>query len=135
MSQYPVFPWILANYTSEQLDLQDPANYRDLSKPVGALNPARLAQFLERFENWDEDMMNAPPFHYGAHYSTPGDVLFWLIRVEPFTSMFLDLQGGHFDHPDRTFFSIAQAWSNCQESTSDVKELIPELFYFPVGWD
>ncbi|EWM22298.1 BEACH domain containing protein [Nannochloropsis gaditana] len=38
LSQYPVFPWVLSNYTSSSLDLDDPKNYRDLSKPMGALN-------------------------------------------------------------------------------------------------
>lgn len=30
--QYPVFPWILADYSSKTLNLEDPATYRDLSK-------------------------------------------------------------------------------------------------------
>lgn len=30
--QYPVFPWILADYSSKMLDLSDPSSYRDLSK-------------------------------------------------------------------------------------------------------
>lgn len=30
--QYPVFPWILADYSSMNLDLEDPSSYRDLSK-------------------------------------------------------------------------------------------------------
>ena len=32
LSQYPVFPWILTNYDSAELDLSLPSNYRDLSK-------------------------------------------------------------------------------------------------------
>ncbi len=32
LNQYPVYPWILANYESEELDLADPSNFRDLSK-------------------------------------------------------------------------------------------------------
>lgn len=35
--------------------------------------------------------------------------------------MFLALQGGKFDHPNRIFSSVARAWSNCQRDTSDVK--------------
>jgi len=32
---YPVFPWVLSNYSSSTpLDLSDPTNYRDLSKPM-----------------------------------------------------------------------------------------------------
>jgi hypothetical protein len=38
LSQYPVFPWVLQNYTSETLDLNDPSIYRDFSKPIGVLN-------------------------------------------------------------------------------------------------
>lgn len=41
------------------------------------------------------------------------------------------LLGGRFDLPDRMFYSIQQAWVNSLNSTSDVKELIPEFFYFP----
>jgi hypothetical protein len=32
LSQYPVFPWVLTNYDSSELDLSLPSNYRDLSK-------------------------------------------------------------------------------------------------------
>lgn len=28
LGQWPVFPWVLSNYTSASLDLEDPANYR-----------------------------------------------------------------------------------------------------------
>ena len=38
LSQYPVFPWILSQYQKEEIDLEDEANYRDLGKPIGALN-------------------------------------------------------------------------------------------------
>lgn len=54
LMQYPVFPWILADYSSEQLDLTDPDTFRDLSKPMGALTPDRLNQFKKRFKEWDD---------------------------------------------------------------------------------
>ena len=73
----------------------------------------------------------SPPFHYGTHYSTAAFTLNWLIRLEPFTSLFLSLQGGKFDHPNRLFSSMKSSWSNCQRDTSDVKELIPEFYYLP----
>ncbi|TPP65009.1 Neurobeachin, partial [Fasciola gigantica] len=129
MNQYPIFPWILTNYTAAELDLNEPSNYRDLSKPIGALDPKRKAYFDERYVSWDDDTQ--PPFHYGTHYSTAAFVLGYLLRIEPFTTLFLALQGGKFDHPDRTFFSVGRTWDNCQRSTSDVKELIPEFFYLP----
>lgn len=33
-----------------------------------------------------------PPFHYGSHYSAAGVVLFYLIRLEPFTRLNRNLQ-------------------------------------------
>ncbi|XP_053681698.1 neurobeachin isoform X2 [Sabethes cyaneus] len=129
LNQYPVFPWVLTNYESRELDLSQPSNYRDLSKPIGALNPSRREYFEERYESWDTP--GIPPFHYGTHYSTSAFVLNWLIRIEPFTAMFLALQGGKFDHADRLFSSISLSWKNCQRDTSDVKELIPEWYFLP----
>uniref|UniRef100_UPI003590263B lipopolysaccharide-responsive and beige-like anchor protein isoform X2 n=1 Tax=Myxine glutinosa TaxID=7769 RepID=UPI003590263B len=129
LNQYPVFPWVIANYESEELDLTLPSNFRDLSKPVGALNPQRAAVFAERYMSWDNS--DVPAFHYGTHYSTAAFVLMWLLRVEPFTTFFLSIQEGHFDHADRTFSSVAKTWRNCQRDMSDVKELIPEFYYLP----
>ncbi|XP_066137114.1 lipopolysaccharide-responsive and beige-like anchor protein isoform X3 [Saccopteryx bilineata] len=129
LNQYPVFPWVITNYESEDLDLTLPSNFRDLSKPIGALNPKRAAFFAERYESWEDDQV--PKFHYGTHYSTASFVLAWLLRIEPFTTYFLNLQGGKFDHADRTFSSISRAWRNSQRDTSDIKELIPEFYYLP----
>ncbi|XP_071951821.1 neurobeachin-like isoform X2 [Antedon mediterranea] len=129
INQYPIFPWVLTNYESTELDLTLPSNFRDLSKPIGALNPSRKAFFQERYESWEDDKI--PPFHYGTHYSTSAFTLAWLIRIEPFSTFFLNLQGGKFDHATRTFSSMATAWKNSQRDTSDVKELIPEFFYLP----
>jgi hypothetical protein len=39
LSQYPIFPWILKDYKSPVIDINSPSIYRDLSKPVGVLNP------------------------------------------------------------------------------------------------
>uniref|UniRef100_A0A8C1N334 Neurobeachin n=1 Tax=Cyprinus carpio TaxID=7962 RepID=A0A8C1N334_CYPCA len=129
LNQYPVFPWVITNYDSEDLDLTLPSNYRDLSKPIGALNPKRAAFFSERFESWEDEQV--PKFHYGTHYSTSSFTQMWLLRTEPFTTFFLNFQGGKFDHADRTFSSVSRAWRNCQRDTSDVKELIPEFYYLP----
>ncbi|KAM6100560.1 neurobeachin isoform 8-T8 [Theristicus caerulescens] len=129
LNQYPVFPWVLTNYESEELDLTLPGNFRDLSKPIGALNPKRAVFYAERYETWEDDQ--TPPYHYNTHYSTSTSTLAWLVRIEPFTTFFLNANDGKFDHPDRTFSSVARSWRNSQRDTSDVKELIPEFYYLP----
>ncbi|XP_035909234.1 WD repeat and FYVE domain-containing protein 3 isoform X2 [Anopheles stephensi] len=132
LMQYPVFPWILANYDSDVLDLNEPANFRDLSKPMGAQTKERLEQFLKRYKDWDDPQGDTPPYHYGTHYSSAMIVCSYLIRLEPFTQHFLRLQGGHFDLADRMFHSIKEAWySASKQNMADVKELIPEFFYLP----
>jgi len=130
LTQYPVFPWILVDYTSKTIDLKDPSIYRDLSKPVGALNPKRLEEFRQRYMDSEQDS-TFPPFMYGTHYSLAGTVLHYLNRMEPFSTLAINLQGGKFDLPDRLFHSIQLAWHLSYSNLSDVKELIPEFFYNP----
>ena len=77
------------------------------------------------------DDPSMPPFHYGTHYSSAMATCLFLIRMEPFTQEYLKVQGC-FDHPDRLFHSVRDAWlSASQLNTADVKELIPEFFYLP----
>ncbi|KAK2725756.1 hypothetical protein QYM36_000293 [Artemia franciscana] len=132
LMQYPVFPWILADYDSPELDLTDPATFRELSKPMGAQTSDRLEQFKKRFREWEDPHLDTPPYHYGTHYSSAMIVCSYLIRLEPFTQHFLNLQGGHFDLADRMFHSVREAWySAAKHNMADVKELIPEFFYLP----
>mmetsp|Transcript_625 Transcript_625/g.751 ORF Transcript_625/g.751 Transcript_625/m.751 type:complete len:511 (-) Transcript_625:46-1578(-) len=75
--------------------------------------------------------MMVPKYHYGSHYSSANSVLFYMIRLEPFTQQFIKLQNG-FDHPDRMFHSIEETWlSVSEQNTMDVKELIPEFYHLP----
>lgn len=130
LNQYPVFPWILTNYDSPELDLSQPTNFRDLSKPVGALNSERRAEFVERYNSWDNS--HIPAFHYGTHYSTAAFTLGWLNRLEPFHSAYLALQDGRVEDESRLFTSIQEAWlGSLMGGQQNVKELIPELFYLP----
>nr|XP_029733035.1 LOW QUALITY PROTEIN: WD repeat and FYVE domain-containing protein 3-like [Aedes albopictus] len=132
LMQYPVFPWILADYDSERLDLSNPKSFRDFSKPMGAQSKDRLEQFEKRYKEWDDPHGETPPYFYGTHYSSAMIVCSYLVRLEPFTQHFLRLQGGHFDLADRMFHSIKEAWhSASKHNMADVKELIPEFFYLP----
>ncbi|KAJ4157757.1 beige protein-like 1 [Fusarium falciforme] len=110
LTQYPVFPWILADYTSEDLDLEDPNTFRDLSKPMGAQTPQRVGGFVESYNALAE--IGEIPFHYGTHYSSAMIVSSYLIRLPP--------------------FSIPEAWKSAScRNKADVRELIPEFFCLP----
>ena len=78
LTQYPVFPWVLADYHSKKIDLNLRSSYRDLSKPMGALGEKRAKEFRSRYQEVKslEDPMT-PPFHYGTHYSTSAFILYY----------------------------------------------------------
>jgi factor associated with neutral sphingomyelinase activation len=108
LSRYFVFPWILTNYGSiteddddedesddnssppEELDFTNPSIFRDLSLPIGALNDSKFEYFRKRYEGMIQQQKNQAaqynqdaPFMYGTHYSAPGYVLYYLLRVLP----------------------------------------------------
>lgn len=127
ISQYPVFPWIIKDYYSPELKLEDQHIYRNLKLPIGAQNDAGRQEADRRFSMWIDEQ----PYHFGSHYSSGAIVLYYLIRIEPFTTQSKILQGGKFDVADRLFHSIQACWESGQGSNGDVKELIPEMFYLP----
>ncbi|XP_066543971.1 neurobeachin-like protein 1 isoform X1 [Amia ocellicauda] len=131
LAQYPVFPWILSDYTSEELDLNNPLVFRDLSKPIGVVNEKNAKSVREKYESFEDPTGTIDKFHYGTHYSNAAGVMHYLIRVEPFTSLHIQLQSGRFDCADRQFHSIPATWQALIDNPNDVKELIPEFFYFP----
>ena len=133
LTQYPVFPWVLADYASEELDLTNPRTFRDLSKPMGCQTAEREAEYRDRYQSFAEmGDGSSPPFHYGTHYSSAMIVSSYLIRLQPFVKSYLLLQGGNFDHADRMFYSIEMAWKSASRiNMTDVRELIPEFYYLP----
>ncbi|XP_010270013.1 PREDICTED: protein SPIRRIG-like isoform X2 [Nelumbo nucifera] len=91
LTQYPVFPWVLADYASETLNLDDPKTFRKLDKPMGCQTAEGEEEFKKRYESWDDP--DVPKFHYGSHYSSAGIVLFYLLRLPPFSTENQKLQG------------------------------------------
>ncbi|XP_057369283.1 lysosomal-trafficking regulator-like [Daphnia carinata] len=140
LMQYPIFPFVLADYESPLLDLNDPHLYRNFKKPMAVQNESRDQHYIENYNYLKRDFENRPegsgpnfgPFHYGSLYSNPGIVLHFLVRLPPFTKLLMEYQDRNFDVPDRSFHSVGTSWRLASsDSTTDVKELIPEFFYLP----
>ncbi|KZC14096.1 Lysosomal-trafficking regulator, partial [Dufourea novaeangliae] len=135
LMQYPVFPFVLADYTSEKIDLNNPKIYRNFKRPMAVQDKKNEQHYINNYNYLKQAQLitlHQEPYHYGSHYSNSGTVLHFLVRLPPFTSMFLCYQDNNFDIPDRTFHALATTWrlTSC-DSTTDVKELIPEFFYLP----
>lgn len=143
LMQYPVFPFVVADYYTKELDLKDPKSFRKLCYPISIQNEEKTKKYIDTYNILQSECAKGPftpglpqqfskPYHYGSHYSNSGIVLHFMVRVPPFTEMFLAFQGKSFDIADRTFRRLATTWLlSSSESATDVKELIPEFFYFP----
>ncbi|OMJ94211.1 hypothetical protein SteCoe_2697 [Stentor coeruleus] len=129
LSQYPIFPWVVKDFTSDKIDINDPNIYRDFKWPIGAQDPVHRAELYSNYKQFQED--DITPFNYGSHYSSGGIVLHFLVRLEPYSTQAKLIQNNTFDVPDRLFISMTNAWNSCTSNNGDVKELIPELFDFP----
>ena len=128
-------PWVLKDYTSQELDLENIESFRDLAKPIGALgDPQRLAQARARYAEAPE---GSGRFLYDTHYSCPGHVIGFHVRSHP--RWMLKFESGKFEDPDCMFKGINQEWKGClgqasksgvkdSTNTTNVKELIPEFF-------
>jgi len=134
-----VFPWVLRDYVSDDISLEDPEVYRDLSMPMGALDETRRRNIEESYpipkemEGVKVNGQERPPplYHYTSLYSSSAIVSFFLMRLEPFTTRHLELQSGRFDHADRLMDSVAGCWNSALKQSCDFKELIPEMYYLP----
>ena len=55
LSQYYVFPWVIADYTSETIDLRNPKIYRDFRYPMGAQLEYRREALLVSDGEYDNE--------------------------------------------------------------------------------
>ena len=126
-SQYPIMPWIIQDYTSNKLDLSNPNTFRDFSKPIGALTIERIEELKKRVYSLQQ--FESDGYLYSSGPINPLSLYLYLLRVEPFTSLHIEIQNGRFDHTSRLFNSIPTAFKLCTTMMNDYRELIPEFFY------
>ena len=150
ISQYPIFPWILSNFTDPlQKDLEEGINkdylYRDLSLPMGMLEISDLSiirkeNFIEHYNTMKSEQEEAnenegimKPYVYGSHYSCPNYVTNYLMRLFPFSHILIELNGkiDKFDEPDRLVYSVQKTFDSSTSLNTDLRELIPEFYYLP----
>ena len=151
LSQYPVIPWILCDYSRKELKeeelLQDKTLYRDLSLPLGMIanndkgerrdgyiynlkSTQKIKSEKSKNQNNDTDLFEKP-YNYGTHYSNPFYVAHFLTRIYPFSYIMIELQGNKFDDPDRLFISMNNSYLGATTQKGDVRELIPEIYSIP----
>ena len=124
LAQYPVYPWILSDYSSEQIDLKDSNTYRDFSYPIYAQDEESRENLKDKYNSFEEKEIK---YHSGSHYSNSAFVCYYLVRIKPYSISASEIQGGRFDAPDRLFFNI----NNFYKVQTKYQELIPDFFNLP----
>lgn len=128
LTQYPVFPWVIKDYTSNCLKISTKESHRDLSMPIGAMSGQSRRRADDRMSALKHS--GEIPYQLGTHYSTSRTVLSFLFRLEPYTSIVLSFDNGH-DSPDRMFHNVHSSWTNSITDSANNKELLPEFYYLP----
>ena len=139
--QYPIFPIlykvnkILGN--DQERDLGQHLGIQDLSeKSKARKNIIEESYYVsieeqETKEQETEDEQNNQLCLFNTHYSNPVYVCNYLIRILPYSFLSIEFQGEGFDSANRLFHSIKTTLENTLAQKSDLREMIPEMYYFP----
>ncbi len=74
--------------------MEDEGVYRNFSRPVGIQKDSLKEKAEQRYEEIDDPTLGK--FHFGSHYSNAAGIMHYLIRLEPFTSLHVELQSGRW---------------------------------------
>eukprot|EP00347_Sterkiella_histriomuscorum_P012473 403368442 len=137
LNQYPIFPWIIRDYHTESYDefkkLVDKGEaLRDLTKHIGVISEVKLQNAIKTY-NKDNDGYNLygdQKHHMKFGYSNKMFTLAYLIRLEPFTDSFIQVNK-NLDNPDRLVQSIEHSFHSIESDAQNNSELTPEYFYLP----
>ena len=113
VNQYPVFPWLILHNDKE----------RDLEYTTVAQDEDTRTMLKEKYPFSSEHF----PYHYTTHYSNASFLIYYLIRINPFTDNQITLQVNKFDVPDRQFNSLDEI-QKILFNTKQPREVIPEFF-------
>ena len=54
LAQYPIYPWILKDYSSNEIDLNESNTYRDFMYPIYAQDDESRETLKMKYESFDE---------------------------------------------------------------------------------
>ena len=115
LNQYLVFPTIYINIQKNKK--------RDLSKAICLNKDEDRIELGKYRENY-----RSQGYHFNNHYSTSAFVLYYLVRLVPYTHLLIDFQSLKFDIPER-IFSNYNTYSSGILNSNENRELLPEIFH------
>ena len=136
LHQYPVFPLLYfydkSSNTLVQRNLNDHIGFQTVTEEAKKRKKLLKDTYDESLDEFDgDDKSKELVCLFSTHYSNIVYTSNYLIRLFPFSLLSIELQGDGFDNPNRLFFSIQETFFNISTQKADLRELIPEFFYFP----
>lgn len=63
MNQYPVFPWVLAEYKTSSLNLEDKKFFRNLAFPVSIQSETKRKYIMQKYESENDNQVHFSKYH------------------------------------------------------------------------
>jgi hypothetical protein len=128
LTQYPIMPWVVQNYAAKQLNLADRANFRDLTLPLFAQSHEQQVHCFDYYRTTGS--ISSDPHCIPNYVSNVGSTLYYLVRMEPFTTEEIRFQGTALDAMDRTCQSLGLAYALMPSpAPRHALELVPECYF------
>ena len=122
--QYPVFPTLynLIGYK------------RQMDKQIGLQTITeesikRKDNIFNIYKYNKKDKSYKEIFLFNIFFSNPVFVMNYLLRVLPYSFLAIEFQGDNFDNANRLFYSIEGVLKSTLYYKTDLREMIPELYY------
>ena len=133
--QYPIFP-ILYKPCNIKVDKE-----RELGLHLGLQELNEKSKIRKELikksyrssyiEVEEDELEQTNEYLFSTHYSNLVYTSNYLLRIFPYCLASIEFQGDGFDAPNRLFFSMIKTLENTLIQKSDLREAIPEIYYFP----
>ena len=126
LNQYPIFPWVFLG--SSTIIQNKKMSLRNMKYFMMAQYEKGKEIAKENYKSsFVEKKKKDNAYHFSIHYSTAAFILFYLLKISPYTAGHIKFQNGEFDSPDRLLVSFDDLLT-VMSRTKDNRELIPEYF-------
>ena len=128
--QYPIFP-TLYGWINRKRDMREHIGFQEILTESKERKDIIIKTFDIK-EDDEEDFCDSEKeekFLFNIHYSNPAFIFNYLLRVLPYAFLAVEFQGDNFDNSNRLFYSVEKALISTLSLKSDLREMIPELFY------
>ena len=126
--QYPIFP-LLYDLIGAKRKMSQHIGMQSINFQAKTKRDIIIKTYLSNDESQNDFLNTEENILFHIHYSNPAFTFNFLLRVIPYSYLAIEFQGDGFDDPNRLFYSIEGALESTLTIKSDLREMIPELYY------